>query len=212
MHWADALGYVGAILTVSTYSMKTMIRLRVSGILANCAFIVWGALVGVYPTLLLHLVLLPLNVARLRQMIKLVGQVKQAARGDLSAEWLKPYTHKKTYATGEVLWKRGEVAKELLFVLSGRFLAVEAGVDMSSGDMIGEIGLISPGSLRTQTVQCTQAGEALAISYDEVRQLYFQNPQFGFYYLQLASKRLTRDAERPRAISEPSQQLTPTEA
>ena len=36
----------------------------------------------------------------------------------------------------------------------------------------------------------------LSISYDEVRQLYFQNPQFGFYFLRLASERLFENMER----------------
>ncbi len=30
----------------------------------------------------------------------------------------------------------------------------------------------------------------LSITYDEVRQLYFQNPEFGFYFLRLTSERL----------------------
>ena len=33
MHWIDALGYFGALLTIGTYSMKTMIPLRIIGIL-----------------------------------------------------------------------------------------------------------------------------------------------------------------------------------
>jgi CRP-like cAMP-binding protein len=36
----------------------------------------------------------------------------------------------------------------------------------------------------------------LSISYDEVRQLYFQNPQFGFYFLRLTSERLFHNMER----------------
>jgi hypothetical protein len=36
----------------------------------------------------------------------------------------------------------------------------------------------------------------LEISYDEVKQLYFQNPQFGFFFLQLTSQRLFADIRR----------------
>jgi CRP/FNR family transcriptional regulator, cyclic AMP receptor protein len=32
--------------------------------------------------------------------------------------------------------------------------------------------------------------------YDEVRALYFENPQFGFYFLQVASSRLLRNKVR----------------
>jgi CRP-like cAMP-binding protein len=52
------------------------------------------------------------------------------------------------------------------------------------------MGFLSPDHRRTQTLECLEAGEVLSISYDEVRQLYFQNPEFGFYFLRLTSERL----------------------
>ena len=39
-------------------------------------------------------------------------------------------------------------------------------------------------------------GEVLNISYDEVRQLYFQNPEFGFYFLRLTSERMFKNMQR----------------
>ena len=36
------------------------------------------------------------------------------------------------------------------------------------------------------------------MNYDEVRQMYFQNPRFGFFFLELVAERLMRDANRPR--------------
>jgi hypothetical protein len=35
-----------------------------------------------------------------------------------------------------------------------------------------------------------EAAQALQISYDHVKQLYLQNPQFGFYFLELTTRRL----------------------
>ena len=31
------------------------------------------------------------------------------------------------------------------------------------------------------------------INYDEVRELYFENPEFGFYFLRLVGERLLHD-------------------
>ena len=45
--------------------MKDMRRLRATAVLSNIAFIGYGALNGLLPVLLLHLVLLPLNLRRL---------------------------------------------------------------------------------------------------------------------------------------------------
>ena len=193
-HWVEAVGYLGTLLTLGTYSMKTMTRLRAFGIAANVVFVVYGALAAVYPTLVLHLLLLPLNIVRLRQMLALVRQVRQAAQGDLSMAWLRPFTHKRHYAAGSQLWQRGDLAQEMLFVLSGRFRAVESGTVLGPGELIGELGFAVPDNRRTQAVECIEAGEVLTITYDELRTLYFQNPAFGFHFLQLAARRLQGDA------------------
>ena len=50
--------------------------------------------------------------------------------------------------------------------------------------------------LRTQTLECTENGEVLQITYEQVRQLYHQNPQFGFYFLQLIARRLFQNIAR----------------
>lgn len=200
----QATGYLAALFTFAAYNSKTMVRLRVMGILANVSFIVYGATAAVYPTLLLHAVLLPLNVMRLRQVLALVRQVREAARGDLSVEWLRPFTRRRRFAAGERLWQRGDVATEMLVVLSGRFSVVEAGVLLGAGEVIGEIGLIDPDTRRSQSVACIEDGEALTITYDEVRQLAFQNAKFGFYFLQLAGKRLLRDVRAREAAPAPA--------
>ena len=36
----------------------------------------------------------------------------------------------------------------------------------------------------------------LTISYDQVRELYFENPEFGFYFLRLVGERLLHDLKR----------------
>ncbi len=48
-------------------------------------------------------------------------------------------------------------------------------------------------------MQCVAEGELLEITYGQVRQLYFQNPKFGFYFLELASKRLFENISRVEA-------------
>ena len=198
------IGYLAALFTFIAYYSKSMMRLRVAGILANVAFITFGAAAAVYPTLLLHAVLLPINIVRLRQMRRLVRQVSEAANGDLSIEWLRPFTHRRRFDAGQQLWQRGDSANEMLFVLGGRFRAVEADVALGPGDVIGEIGLVDPEQRRTQSVECVEAGEALTISYDEVRQLAFQNAKFGFYFLQLVGRRLLRDLRRSEAAVQPA--------
>jgi hypothetical protein len=196
MQWIEAFGYVGALMTLATFSMKTMLHLRMVGIVANLAFITYGVLDHVYPVLLLHMTLLPLNVWRLWQLLQMTRQIKAISASRLSMEWLKPFSRHKDAQVGETLFRQGDAATEILFVLSGRFRAVEADVVLEQGEVIGELGLITKEHKRTQTVVCEQAGSLLQINYDEVRQMYFQNPRFGFFFLELVAERLMRDANR----------------
>jgi CRP-like cAMP-binding protein len=48
-------------------------------------------------------------------------------------------------------------------------------------------------------MECVESGHVLTITYDSVRELYFQNPEFGFYFLRLTSNRLLREVARLEA-------------
>ena len=54
---------------------------------------------------------------------------------------------------------------------------------------------LSPSNMRTQTLECVEAGLVLSVSYSKVEELYVQNPAFGFYFLRLASARLFQNLE-----------------
>ena len=196
MPWVDILGYFGAVLTLSVYSMKRMIPLRIVGICANCVFIAYGFFAAVYPQMLVHSLLLPINVYRLREMVLLVRKVKVASGGDLDMEWLKPHMSRRVIKKCEIIFRKNDTSSDMFYTISGQYRLSEIGQDIGPGQLIGELGLIAPDNKRTLTFECVEEGELLSISYDHVKQLYFQNPEFGFYFLQLTSKRLFRDIER----------------
>jgi CRP/FNR family cyclic AMP-dependent transcriptional regulator len=47
--------------------------------------------------------------------------------------------------------------------------------------------------------------EVLFISYDEFRQLYFQQPTFGFYVLRLIVQRMEKNLEQARRSAQAQQ-------
>ncbi len=196
MNYFELLGYAAAAVTLNTFSMKTMIPLRISGITANVLFIAYGYFGALYPNLILHLILLPLNSFRLYQMLQLVRRVSDASSGDLNMNWLKPFMSSRRVAAGEVLFRDGDPADRMFYVVSGRYRLVEMGVAVEHGAIVGELGFVAPDRARTQTLECTEAGEVLQITYDQLSQLYFQNPKFGFYFLRLTSQRLFHDIAR----------------
>jgi hypothetical protein len=197
----DGIGYLGALITLGTYSMKRMIPLRIIGMCANCTFITYGLLEPAYPQLLLHAILLPLNAFRLREMLRLVSQVKTASQGNLNMEWLKPYMARRTIKRGEVLFRKGDLSTAMFYTVEGRYRLNEIGKELGPGQIIGEIGLIAPDNKRTLTFEATEDGELLTISYSEVRELYYQNPEFGFYLLRLIGERLFADVDKLAWIS-----------
>ena len=105
-------------------------------------------------------------------------------------DWLQTISLRSYCKEGDVLFKKGDLADTMFYPLSGRFLLAETGIEILPGQLVGEIGLVSPENGRTQTLKCIEAGELLSIGYDRVKELYFQNPQFGFYFLNLIAQRL----------------------
>jgi CRP/FNR family transcriptional regulator, cyclic AMP receptor protein len=71
MTTTDMLGYLAASLVLATFCAKTMIPLRGLAIASNLAFIVYALSAHLWPILLLHAVMLPLNAARLWEALGL---------------------------------------------------------------------------------------------------------------------------------------------
>ena len=202
INFANMLALVGAIFYVATLMVRTIVPLRVIGIISMVFFIGYGALAGAVATFLLYLLSLPINVIRLRQMLTLVKKAKLSAQGDLSMDWLRPFMTPRKYRKGDVLFHKGAVAKEMFLTITGKFLVAEIGIELPPGRIMGELGFIAPENRRTQTVKCIEDGEVLTITYDKLLELYFQNPEFGYYFLRLSSERLMQNIARLEGIIE----------
>ena len=200
INFANTLALVGAIFYVATLMVRTMVPLRVIGIISIVFFIGYGALAGAMATFFLYLLSLPINVIRLRQMLTLVKKARISAQGDLSMDWLRPFMSPRKYKKGEVLFRKGDAAKEMFFTVSGKFLVKEIGVELPPGRIMGELGFIDPKNRRTQTVESLENGEVLTITYDKLLELYFQNPEFGYYFLRLTTERLMQNISRLETI------------
>jgi CRP-like cAMP-binding protein len=65
---------------------------------------------------------------------------------------------------------------------------------------VGELGFLAPDNRRTQSLECTEDGQVLFITYDRLLEIYFQNPEFGYYFLRLSTERLLQNIARLEGI------------
>jgi len=192
----EGIGYTAAATGIAMVAMQTMIPLRLTGIAHNLASIAFGLLAGIVPTVIQHTILLPLNIFRLVEMMKLIKQVKAARAGDFSVSWLKPFMTRRWVESGEILFRKGDDAAAMYLVLDGQFHLAEIDIDVVPGTVVGELGMLAPEGKRTQTLVCVHAGAILEIAYERIEEIYYQNPTFGFYFLRLSAARLFENISR----------------
>jgi CRP/FNR family cyclic AMP-dependent transcriptional regulator len=186
-------GWLSAVLVFSSFFMKTMVPLRMVAIASNVAFITY-ALLGlrygifgqVYPILVLHAALLPLNLVRLRQLRALLRAVREAS-ADETIRSLVPYMHVETVTAGEVLFEKGDPADRLYVVEHGRVRLVEIGKVVSHGQVFGEVGVFAAQNVRTLSAVCDEDCRLYTITQEKAFELYHQNPEFGLFLIRLVA-------------------------
>jgi CRP/FNR family cyclic AMP-dependent transcriptional regulator len=194
----EVIGIGAAAASLYAAHAKTIIPLRVAAIVANVLAMMYSFMHGTYPTFVLNAVLLPLNTVRLHAMLKLIRDIETAAKTDLNVDWLLPYMRPKNFKAGDVIMRRGEYATEAFYIVSGEVEVIEINKTHGKGTLLGEIGLFAPDGKRMMTVRCKTDVETARIAYDQFKELYFQNPQFGFHLLHLIVARLQASNELPR--------------
>jgi len=194
---AVASAIAASALVVSSHFVKTMIPLRWLGVGGNIGFFIYGALYPSYVMMMLHAVLLPINIYRASEMVRLARRARAAsAAGDVTGVWLQPYMKKNRMKAGEVLFRKGDPASHMYFLAEGRIEFVEIQTTMEPGRIFGEIAFFAPDNRRTLTARCIDDCLVLAINGSTVKQLYFQNPAFGFEVVSLIARRLSTDVQR----------------
>lgn len=187
--WVEITGYLASLFVATSFYMKTIIPLRLFAICSNVAFITYGYFGNLYPVLILHLFLFPLNIYRLFQMKRLIDDVRDAHHGDMSMDALIPFMTKHEYNKGDFLFKKNDKADVLFYILKGEVNLPEINVTVHKNDIIGEMGIFSPFKERTCSAVCKEDSIIYTINEEKIKQLYYQNPAFGFHLIQLIIKR-----------------------
>ena len=95
--------------------------------------------------------------------------------------------------------QKDDAADEMLLTVTGKFLITEIGIEVPPGRLMGELGFLTPDNRRTATIVCIEDAQVLTITYEKLLEIYFQNPQFGYYFLVLTTQRLLENIARLEA-------------
>ena len=183
-------------LLCASFLVKSMLQLRALALASNVFFLAWGYLEWVWLTLAVNSVILPLNAWRILEIRSLTREIARATEDSPVTQWLLPHMHRRPFKAGEVLFRRGDAADRIIYLVSGALRMAEVGERVRPGELIGEIGLFSPARKRTQTIVCETDGELYEMTDEMMFQLYYQNPRLGFYFMRLVVARLLRDVQR----------------
>jgi hypothetical protein len=195
MRWVDLLGYAAALTVFATFYMSTMRPLRILALASNVLFALYGFFGELYPVLILHVALFPINLARLHEVQKLIGRAANASTAPgLAMTDLLPFMRRRQFGAGQTLFSKGDFADRLYYIGAGTVEIKEIGIALKTGEMFGEIGLFAPDHKRMATVATTSPCELYELEEAKVRELYFQNPAFGFAVMRLITMRLLEDA------------------
>ena len=202
MDWVVILGYVASGAVFVTFWMKTFVPLRLIAIIGNALYLVYGIYADLGNIVLLHGSLLPLNMLRLYQAVQLRNKIHDMAHADFDPRSLVPFMSKLKRAKGDVLFGRGDDARDIYYLVAGRVRIDDLGIEIGPGHMIGEIAMFAPDKTRTQTVHCIEDCELMRITEEKALQLYADNPEFGLYLTKMMVARLLSNnaaAEEPAA-------------
>ncbi|MBL8329239.1 MAG: cyclic nucleotide-binding domain-containing protein [Rubrivivax sp.] len=194
---ALAAALVAGVLILVSAFVKTIVPLRWLAVGSNLGFIVYGYAHPAPMVLVLHLALLPINLWRVLEMMRLTRRVQasEAAAAGLEV-WLQPFMKRQRLRAGTVLFSQGDLADRLYVLAEGRLEVLGTDRFIEAGQMFGEIAFFSPEHRRTHGVRCAQDATLLSIDELTFRQLFFQNPAFGLEITRLVAARLSADVQR----------------
>ncbi len=181
--------------------MKTIVPLRTVAIASNLVFIgyalmglYYGIFSKVFPILVLHVSLLPLNFLRLREVNATIQSVREVVDHHHSLDFLIPYMTRVSASSGQVLFHKGDEANHIYLLRQGAVSIVEYGKTLVDGDMFGEVGVFSEHRRRTSTAVCAEDCVLFSITGDKVVELFYQEPRFGIFIVRALSGYLSSNA------------------
>lgn len=192
LDWIEAIGWSASLLTIATYSMNTMLTLRILAIVSSVLFLSYALILQVWPLFGMELILLPINGYRLWQIVSLRGRIKQAPEGGDDFSVIRTYGKVRHIKAGTIIFKRGDPVDQLYYIGAGKVVIEEVGIEMSAGDIFGEIAFFTDAARRTATARCVRDTQVYEVDKKRFMRLQFEDPSFGLSVMRTVTRRLSQ--------------------
>ncbi len=123
-------------------------------------------------------------------------QIRQAEEGSLDLDWLLPHMTHRRLTKDTVVFRKGDPGNQLFYLQRGGIRLPEINERIPAGNLFGEIGIFSPAHERTCSAVCETDVDLFSLTEEQVKQIYYLNPQFAFFVVNLIAKRLMADRAR----------------
>ncbi len=126
-----------------------------------------------------------------RKVVKLPQPLERdMGAAESACQWPIEFMSRETFRKGEQLFKLGDRAEKLFYIAKGVIRLPEINRLIQAGQVLGEMGIFSPGRERTATAIAEEDVEAYTMGVDEVRRLMSRDPELAINLIQLSIKRL----------------------
>jgi CRP/FNR family transcriptional regulator, cyclic AMP receptor protein len=193
MQW---VGYAAAVLVFCTFYMRTMLPLRAMAIASNVAFLAYAIPLGLWPIVILHGLLLPLNIRRLLQIRQMLEHVHAARGGEIDVSRFLASLSSDQRPQGTVLFRKGDMGDDAWFIASGEIELPELGVRRGQGSFIGEVAIFSSKRVRTASAICATDVVLYQISERDLVVAFYQSPELAFAIVRTIADRMSETSAR----------------
>ena len=194
-HLIEAVGWLAVLFKLATFSMNSMIWLRVLVILSSACFVIYSALFQIWPLLAIEIILLSMNAYRLYELIalrRLVTHMTDDSEADFSAAMA--YGKKREIQAGDVLFEKGDPVDSLYYIAEGLVEIEGQDVTVPAGNIFGEMAFFNSSAQRMATVHCVEDTVVYELNEKRFTRLQYEDPKFAMAVMRLVTKRLVANA------------------
>ncbi len=143
------MGYFAATLVFCTFYMRTMLPLRWMAIASNVGFLAYAIPLQLWPIVILHGLLLPLNALRLRQLYRMLANLRAATTQNIDVTKFLAHLVHYQHPAGMVLFSKGDPGDCAYYIAGGEVDIPERHTRLGAGQFFGEVGVFASSGART---------------------------------------------------------------